>query len=137
MSTLMTPSRPYLVRALHEWLVDNDCTPYLLVDATLQGVIVPEDYITNGQIILNISPSAVKDLFVDDKGLSFNARFGGVPMAVFVPTVAILAIYAKENGQGMAFGGEPGAPGPEDTPPPSGPTEKAKSSGRPSLTVVK
>lgn len=137
MTMSMTPSRPYLVRALHEWLVDNDCTPYLLVDATLQGVIVPEDYITNGQIILNISPSAVKDLFVDNKGLSFNARFGGVPMAVFVPTVAILAIYAKENGQGMAFGGEPGAPGPDDdTPPPTPPKEKS-TPGRPSLTVVK
>lgn len=134
MTMSMTPSRPYLVRALNEWLVDNDCTPYLLVDATLQGVIVPEDYITNGQIILNISPSAVKDLFVDDKGLSFNARFGGVPMAVFVPTVAILAIYAKENGQGMAFGGEPGAPTPEDTPPTP---PQTKTNSRPSLKVVK
>lgn len=131
----MSPSRPYLVRALYEWLVDNECTPYLLVDATLQGVIVPEDYITNGQIILNISPTAVKDLFVDDKGLSFSARFGGVPMAVFVPTVAILAIYAKENGQGMAFGGEPGAPSPDPTDPES--STKPEHSGKPSLKIVK
>ena len=129
----MTPSRPYLVRALHEWIVDNNCTPYMLVDTSLQGVVVPEDYIANDQLILNISPAAVKDLLIDNEGVSFNARFGGVPMAVFVPTVAILALYAKENGQGMAFGAEPGAPAPDDTPPPPKPTEPHK----PSLKIVK
>lgn len=136
----LTPSRPYLVRALYDWIIDNQCTPYVLVDATLQEVIVPEDYIANGQIILNISPTAVKDLFVDGKGLSFSARFGGVPMAVFVPTMAILAIYAKENGQGMAFGGEPGAP----TPPTfdGGGSDGAESADaperkKPSLKIVK
>lgn len=135
MTVTMTPSRPYLVRALHEWLVDNECTPYLLVDATLQDVVVPEDYVTNGQIILNISPSAVKNLLIDEKGLSFSARFGGVPMAVFVPTIAILAIYAKENGQGMAFGGEPGAPTPDDPNPSS--KEAAEHKGKPALKIVK
>ena len=99
----MTPSRPYLMRALNEWILENDCTPYVLVDATMPGVQVPEDYIDNGQIVLNISMSAVKSLLIDDDGLSFNARFGGVPIDLYVPMVAILAIYAKENGEGMFF----------------------------------
>lgn len=137
----MTPSRPYLMRALHEWILENDCTPYVLVDAGLPGVQVPEDYIQNGQIVLNVSPSAVKFLLIDDDGLSFNARFGGMPLDLYVPMVAILAIYAKENGQGMVFGSEAGAPDP-DKPPTSKahqddtPVEKA-SRPRPSLTVVK
>ena len=100
----MTPSRPYLMRALNEWILENDCTPYVLVDAGLPGVQVPDDYVNNGQIVLNITPTAVQDLYIDDEGLSFNARFGGVPLDLYVPMVAILAIYAKENGQGMVFG---------------------------------
>lgn len=130
----MTPSRPYLVRALNEWIVDNDMTPYLVVDAGVQGVSVPEDYVTNGQIILNISPSAISQLLVDNEAVEFSARFGGVPMQVYVPVVAVMAIYAKENGQGMVFGTEPGAPEPpsadDDIPPPP-------PSNKPSLKVVK
>mgnify|MGYP000681106389 CR=1 FL=1 len=145
----MTPSRPYLMRALHEWILENDCTPYVLVDAGLPGVQVPEDYIQNGQIVLNVSPSAVKFLLIDDDGLSFNARFGGMPLDLYVPMVAILAIYAKENGQGMVFGSEAGAPDPDKPPePPKSPKSVAKthkgdasseksSRPRPSLTVVK
>lgn len=130
----MTPSRPYLVRALNEWIVDNDMTPYLVVDAGIQGVSVPEDYVTNGQIILNISPGAISQLVVDNEAIEFSARFGGVPMQVYVPVVAVMAIYAKENGQGMVFGTEPGAPEPpradDDIPPPP-------PSNKPSLKVVK
>ncbi|WP_430461362.1 ClpXP protease specificity-enhancing factor [Thalassolituus sp. LLYu03] len=138
MSKTMTPSRPYLVRALNEWILDNNCTPYVLVDATLQGVQVPQEYVNNGQIVLNISPGAVKDLFIDDAGISFSARFGGVPMSVFVPVVAILAIYARENGQGMVFGSEAGAPDPDDMPPPPPvKPEPPKGDGKPSLKVVK
>ena len=141
MADKMTPSRPYLMRALNEWILDNDCTPYVLVDAGLPGVQVPRDYVNNGQIVLNISPSAVRDLLMNQDGLSFNARFGGVPMDVYVPLVAILAIYAKENGQGMVFGSEAGAPNPDDTPPPPKSVKKApaeKPAGpRPSLKVVK
>jgi|TARA_R110000868_G_scaffold4278_10_gene27198 stringent starvation protein B len=137
----MTPSRPYLVRALNEWILDNQCTPYVLVDASLAGVQVPQDYVNKGQIVLNISMTAVQNLLIDDQGLSFNARFGGVPMSVYVPTVAILAIYAKENGQGMVFGSEAGAPDPNDPPEPPKPkqteSETKASSGRPSLKVVK
>ncbi len=140
MTDKMTPSRPYLMKALNEWILDNNCTPYVLVEAGLPGVQVPEDYVSNGQIVLNISPGAVKDLHIDQDGMSFNARFGGVPMAVKVPVVAILAIYAKENGQGMVFGSEAGAPDPDDTPPSPSDDKDSGSrsgSGRPSLKVVK
>jgi len=137
----MTPSRPYLMRALNEWILENDCTPYVLVDAGMPGVQVPEDYIDNGQIVLNISMSAVKSLLIDDDGLSFNARFGGVPIDLYVPMVAILAIYAKENGQGMVFGSEAGAPDPNKPPEPPEPTKPKRDEKpvkpRPSLKVVK
>lgn len=130
----LSPSRPYLVRALHQWILDNQCTPYMLVDTQLPNVSVPEEFIENGQIVLNISPAAVKELLMDNEGVSFNARFGGVPMSVFVPTVGILAIYAKENGEGMMFGAEAGAPSPDD-PPPTPPTPSK--ANKPSLKVVK
>lgn len=138
----MTPSRPYLLRALNEWILENDCTPYVLVDAGLPGVQVPEDYVNNGQIVLNITPSAVKNLYIDDDGLSFNARFGGVPIDLYVPMVAILAIYAKENGQGMVFGNEAGAPDPNQ-PPKNTKAKKTEDANdkpqraRPALKVVK
>ena len=134
--SVMSPSRPYLVRALHQWILDNQCTPYILVDTTMPNVSVPEEYVENGQIVLNISPSAIQDLLMDDDGISFNARFGGVPMAVFVPTVGVLAIYAKENGQGMMFGTEPGAPSLDEPPTPPEPP-KPSQGGKPSLKIVK
>lgn len=136
MEQRMTPSRPYLLRALNEWILDNQCTPYVLVDAAIHTVQVPQEYVNNGQIVLNISPSAVQSLLIDDAGLSFNARFGGVSMDVYVPMVAILAIYARENGQGMVFGTEAGAPDPSDPMPPVKPTP-SENQGRPSLKVVK
>ncbi|MEH6355762.1 MAG: ClpXP protease specificity-enhancing factor [Marinobacter sp.] len=139
--TTMSSSRPYLVRALNEWVLDNDCTPYIVVDAGIQGVQVPNEHVANGQIVLNISPGAVKSLVIGNSTLEFNARFGGVPMQVFVPLQAVIAIYAKENGEGMVFGSEPGMPDPNG----SGETSnnggsKAKEdrpSGRPTLKVVK
>lgn len=136
MEQRMTPSRPYLLRALNEWILDNQCTPYVLVDAAIHTVQVPQEYVNNGQIVLNITPSAVQSLLIDDAGLSFNARFGGVSMDVYVPMVAILAIYARENGQGMVFGTEAGAPDPSDPMPPVKPTP-SENQGRPSLKVVK
>ena len=134
----MTPSRPYLVRALYEWILDNDDVPYLVIDATIQNVMVPEQFVSDGQIILNVAPSAVQGLQMDDEAVSFSARFGGVPMQVYVPVLAIKAIYAKESGQGMGFGFEPGIPDP-DEPMPEPKVEKpaAKPSGRPALKVVK
>ena len=105
----ITPSRGYLVRALFDWIIDNDLTPHLVVAAQVPGTTVPEAYVKDGQITLNIAPSAVRDLYMDADAVSFSARFGGVPMQVYVPTAAILAIFARENGQGMGFGMEPGA----------------------------
>ena len=99
----MTPSRPYLVRAIYEWLVNNNATPYLLVDATQANVRVPTQHVKDGKIVLNIAPHAVKDLFIRNEGISFSARFGGVPMMVSAPMAAVSAIYARENGQGMFF----------------------------------
>ena len=147
---MMTPSRSYLLRALHEWILDNNATPHMVVDATIDDVMVPERFIADGQIVLNISPSAVQGLSLGDEAVEFNARFGGVPMHVYVPILAVVAIYAKENGEGMGFGFEPGIPNPDDpTPPaPSPPTPykpklKATVSSiadrvkRPTLKVVK
>ncbi len=99
----MNSSRPYLVRAIHEWLIDNDQTPYLLVNTEYQDVQVPVDYVQNGKIVLNVSTSAVELLHMDNNAVSFNARFGGNPMNIYVPISACMAIYSKENGQGMVF----------------------------------
>ena len=100
-------SRPYLARALYQWLLDNDLTPYIVVDAEQPGVEVPRQFVQNGQIVLNLSPGAVRDLFMENEALGFSARFGGQPMRVMVPTSALVAIYARENGVGMVFGHEP------------------------------
>lgn len=103
------PSRPYLLRALYEWVLDNDMTPHIAVDARVVGVQVPEQFVQDGQITLNIAPGAVQGLLIDDQGISFSARFGGVPMNVYAPMVAVLALFTRENGMGMGFGMEPGA----------------------------
>lgn len=99
----MTPNRPYLLRAFYEWIVDNNCTPYLVVDATVSGVKVPTQFIQNGQIVLNVLPSAVGNLQLGNDAVTFNARFGGQPFALYIPVSAVLAIYAKENGAGTVF----------------------------------
>ena len=99
----MTPNRPYLLRAFFDWIVDNDCTPHLVVDAQYPAVQVPPQFVQDGQIVLNISPSAVTGFSLDMEQLSFNARFGGQPMQVYVPLGAVLAIYARENGEGTVF----------------------------------
>jgi stringent starvation protein B len=99
----MTPNRPYLLRAFYEWIVDNNCTPYLVVDATVGGVKVPTQFIQNGQIVLNVLPSAVGNLQLGNDAVTFNARFGGQPFALYIPVNAVLAIYAKENGAGTVF----------------------------------
>lgn len=141
----MRDQRPYLLRALNDWIVDSGFTPHVLVDATRSGVMVPESAVSEGRVVLNISPTAVRFLDIDDDQLAFEARFGGVARQVSVPLSAILAIYARENGAGMAFepptedetavgptaeGGE--SDGGDDEPPSSGP-----GGGRPGLRVVK
>ncbi len=100
----MTSSRPYLIRALYEWIVDNGFTPYMLVDTSLEVVEVPRAFVENGRIILNISPEATHSLVLGNEAVTFNARFSGTAMDVHVPVVSVLAIYARENGQGMMFG---------------------------------
>lgn len=126
---MMTSSRPYLLRAIYAWIVDNDLTPYLLVDAEAEAVEVPRQYVEKGKIVLNIGPRAVQALALENEHVDFNARFGGQPMNVHVPMKAALAIYAKENGQGMIFTEEDGG-GDEPTPDPDKPA-------RPQLKVVK
>ncbi len=103
----MTPRRPYLVRAFYDWLVDNDLTPHLVVDATLPSVKVPMEFVSDGQIVLNIAPRAVGNLELGNEAISFNARFSGRPHSVIVPLYAVLAIYARENGAGTMFEPEP------------------------------
>lgn len=144
----ITPSRGYLVRALFDWIVDNDLTPHLVVAAQVPGTTVPDAYVQDGQITLNISPSAVRDLYMDAEAVSFNARFGGVPMQVYVPVAAIVAIFARENGQGMGFGMEPGADllqaqietaleAGDPTPPAASEPTKDEKPKKPGLRVVK
>lgn len=99
----MTSSRSYLLNAIYEWIVDNGCTPYLLVNAEAEGVDVPRQFVNDGQIVLNVAMTAVISLDLGKTAVSFNARFGGKPTDVHVPLAAVLGIYARENGQGMVF----------------------------------
>ncbi|BDA01293.1 ClpXP protease specificity-enhancing factor [Vibrio cholerae] len=103
----MTPRRPYLLRAFYDWLLENELTPHLVVDATLPGVKVPLEYVQDGQIILNVAPRAVGNLELGNDEVTFNARFGGRPHLVIVPIYAVQAIYARENGAGTMFEAEP------------------------------
>ncbi|CAM2944983.1 ClpXP protease specificity-enhancing factor [Vibrio mytili] len=99
----MTARRPYMLRAFYDWLVDNDLTPHLVVDATMPGVRVPTEFIQDGQIILNIAPRAVGNLELGNDAITFHARFSGRPHSVIVPVYAVQAIYARENGAGTMF----------------------------------
>ena len=127
----MTSSRPYLIRALYEWITANDMTPHLLVSADSEGVDVPREHVHDGRIVLNINPSAVQNLALGNEWIEFSARFGGVARSLRLPVAAVMAVYARESGQGMAFGHEPGG-GADPTPPPEKPNAK-----RPKLKVVK
>lgn len=141
----MTSSRAYLLRALNEWILDNNCTPYIVVDASVDNVQVPQEYVQDGQIVLNINPASVRHLLMDNEGVSFDARFNGKSHSLYAPIQAINAIYAKENGRGMVFGAEPAPddPGPEDpqgrrhTDKPAAEKDKKADSSRPQLKVIK
>lgn len=128
----MTSTRPYLIRAIYEWVVDNGQTPYLLVDASQEGVDVPPERVSDQRIVLNLGPGAVHQLSLGNEWIVFGARFGGVAREVRVPVGAVLAVYAKENGQGMMFTDD-------DAPPPSSPppSDQGPGGGRPRLKVVK
>ncbi len=119
--------RPYLIRALHDWLIDSGHTPFLLVAAGEPGVVVPPQYVSkDGKIILNLSPQAVQGLELGNQAITFSARFGGARFTVSVPPQAVLAIYAKETGEGMMFGegaaagDKAAADAPDEPPQPSG-----------------
>ncbi|MCP4287986.1 MAG: ClpXP protease specificity-enhancing factor [Gammaproteobacteria bacterium] len=132
---MLSSNRPYLIRALYEWLLDNSLTPHLLVDAGADDVVVPSQYVEDGRIVLNIAPGAVRQLELGNKLISFSARFDGSPMAVMVPPSAVLGIYAKENRQGMLFL-EQESGGEGDTPPDDG-TDPDPPRDRPALKLIK
>ncbi len=132
----MIPLKTYLFRAVRDWAVDNGFTPHVVVDARQPGVQVPERYVENGRIVLNIHPRAVQGYAQDDEWLRFAARFGGASHAIEVPMHAVLAIYARENGQGVSFPAPgPGEDSPSKTPPE--PDDKPPRGGRPTLRIVK
>lgn len=103
----MTPRRPYLFRAFYDWILDNDLTPYIVVNTSVYGVLVPQEFVQNNQIVLNIAPQSVGQYVSNNEQIEFNARFSGVPQHIVVPMAAVEAIYARENGVGMGFEDEP------------------------------
>lgn len=141
MDVEMTSNRPYLIRAIYQWIIDNDMTPHLIVDATDKDVQVPHQHIEDGRIVLNINPSATSDMDLGNDWISFSTRFSGVSQQIFVPPHAVLGIYSRENGQGMLFAEDEMVesddyeqPDPNQEPDPD---NKPPSGGRPSLKVVK
>lgn len=132
----MTPSRPYLLRALHQWISDNGMTPYIMVDAEHGEADVPPQYVEDGKIVLNLSHRAVTTLELGNEWVSFEARFKGESRDVHVPIGAVLAIYARENGKGMVFNEEEGLDPPPEQPDPSGPQDEGGGK-KPALRLVK
>lgn len=131
--------RPYLLRAMHEWMNDNLQTPHMVVNAGADGVEVPRQYVQDGKIVLNISYHATNGLTLGNDHVEFNARFGGQTHHVRVPMHAVLGIYARETGQGMVFSDEDGpTPSPDKPPEVSGGADApSKPAARPKLKVVK
>lgn len=129
----MTSNKPYLIRAMYDWIVDNNLTPYLLVNTAFPGVEVPQEHVNGERIILNISPKACRGLHLENDKILFTARFSGLATQIVLSPSAVLAIYAKENGRGMEFGEEYDVP----PPPAQGPAPSEKKRGRPALKLVK
>jgi stringent starvation protein B len=158
-TTETTSTKPYLVRAIYEWILDNGMTPHLVIDVRWPGVVAPREFVEDHRLVLNIAPSAVRGLALGNEEIAFNARFGGVARDVSFPVDAVVGIFTRENGQGMVFpelaypeGDEPGSAhlsvveqdrSPPDPPKagPSGstgtPSGKRKGRGGPTLKVVK
>jgi len=147
-----TSNKPYLLRAIYDWTLDNDATPHILISALNPQVDVPQQFVEDGKIILNVSPSAANNLLIDNDGVSFSARFGGKPYTIYSPIGSVLALYASETGEGMsfeeeAFGDDTPPDGPDDKPPspksvPDSNVRSLKQASnkpkkRPSLKVVK
>jgi stringent starvation protein B len=126
----MTSLKPYLIRSIYEWIIDNGLTPHLLVNAENSHAVLPQQFIEDGKIVLNIRPEAIQGLSLGNEEIQFNARFSGKPMHIVTPIAAVMAIYAKENGKGMIFDQEDEEsdkiPPPENNPP-----------TKPTLRVVK
>ncbi|QJR80255.1 ClpXP protease specificity-enhancing factor [Alteromonas pelagimontana] len=145
----MTSNQPYLLRAFFDWIVDNQLTPYIVVDATNELANVPQEFVKDGQIVLNVSPAACVNFALDLESLSFQARFGGQPRVISMPCQAVLAIYARENGAGTVFAVEDEMiPDPNPQEPktrPSGDTKDGDAEsapvppkkGKPTLKVIK
>jgi stringent starvation protein B len=126
----MTSSKPYLVRALYEWILDNDTTPYILVDTSSDQVLIPQGIASDGKVVLNLAPAAIQNLEMTNEHVSFSARFNGVAEDLYCPLSALMAIYARENGEGMMFPAEES----DDITAPSSEDDKPKG---PTLTVIK
>lgn len=131
---VMSSNRPYLLRALYEWINDNGMTPYLLVDAARDGLQVPPSTVQDGRVVLNLAPRAIAQLDMGNRDIRFLARFGGVSQLVVVPVPAVMAIYAQETGQGMMLPDD-GAELPPESPPPPEPSEGPRRAGH--LKIVK
>lgn len=132
----MTSNKPYLIRAAYDWIVDNELTPYILVNAAYPGIQVPREHVNHDRIVLNISPAATRGLLLENDRIIFTARFSGKTEQIFVPPGAVLEIYAKENGRGISF------PIEDEGPPPtssglSSSDSDGVSKGKPSLKLVK
>jgi stringent starvation protein B len=127
---MMTPNKPYILRALYEWIADNNMVPHINVDATRENLKIPQQFVKDGQIVLNISTTAAQNLQMTNSAITFGARFSGTPMQVYVPIGAVSAIYARETGEGMMFDtydGDDSDDGGNDNPP----------DDKPKLTIVK
>ncbi len=127
----MTSSKPYLLRALYEWILDNESTPYILVDTSHEGLAIPPGIASDGKVVLNLAPQAIQELEMSNDFVSFSARFGGVPHDVYCPMTSLLAIYARETGEGMMFPEEDAAESDGDSN-----TDDTKPTG-PTLKVIK
>jgi stringent starvation protein B len=131
----MLSRKPYFLRAMHQWIMESGCTPYIVVDAHAEGVEIPPGYAQDGKIVLNVSYAATQNLEISNEQLSFAARFGGVSRGLRIPMVAVLAVYAQETGQGMLFDADEDA----SEAPTEEPTKPGEGSGvkRPQLKVIK
>lgn len=134
----MTSSRPYLIRAIYDWIVDNNLTPHVVVNAESPEVQIPEKYIVDGKMVLNVSAEATRKLLINNQALEFDARFDGIIWHIYTPIKQVLAIYARENGRGMIFEGEDEEEGGGDNAPPSATTSSSNNKPqRPNLKIVK
>lgn len=127
--TEFSSRRPYLLRAMHEWMSDNGLTPHIVVDAGVHGVVVPAEHVADGRIVLNVSLAATRALTLSNDDVSFEARFGGVARQLYIPVPAVLGIYARETGQGMIFSDADSTDPTDPTDPGTGPGEATNSGG--------